>query len=76
MVTFQQPPKYLQQPPKYLQQPPKYLQQPPKYLQQPPKQVDVVKVIFLFIGLGLSAYVTYAISKHLMTEISENLNSI
>jgi hypothetical protein len=45
-------------------------QQPPKHLQQPPKQVDVVKVIVLFVGLGLSAYVTYAISKHLMTEIS------
>lgn len=44
-------------------------------LQQPPKQVDVAKVIFLFVGLGLSAYVTFAISKHLMTEISENLSN-
>ncbi len=46
--------------------------------QQPAQsvEVDLVKVAFLFIGLGISAYITYAISKNLMDEISKNLNNI
>ena len=41
--------------------------------QQQSKHPDIVKITVLFIGLGVSAYVTYAISRHLMKEITEQI---
>lgn len=44
--------------------------------QQPQQQADILKITFLFLALGISAYVTYRISKSLAQEITTGLDSL
>ena len=44
--------------------------------QQPqPQRIDLLKVTFLFLTLGVSAYLTYRISKSLAQEITNHIDS-
>ena len=43
--------------------------------QQPQQQKDIIKIVFLFTLLGISAYATYRISKSLAEEITNRINS-
>lgn len=39
---------------------------------QQPREVNLLKIGLLFIGLGISAYITYTVSRSIMREISAN----
>lgn len=41
--------------------------------QQPQQQKDVLKIVFLFAALGVSAYITYRISRSLAQEITNEI---
>lgn len=43
--------------------------------QQPQHQKDVLKIVFLFAALGVSAYITYRISRSLAQEITNEIDS-
>ena len=40
---------------------------------QQPHEVNLLKVGLLFIGLGISAYVTYTVSRQIMREITTDI---
>ena len=41
--------------------------------QQPHQQIDILKVTFLFLTLGISAYITYRIGRSLSREITSEI---
>ena len=41
--------------------------------QQPQQQTDLLKVTFLFLALGISAYITYRIGRSLSKEITSEI---
>ena len=41
--------------------------------QQQPHEVNLLKIGLLFIGLGISAYITYRVSRSIMQEISADI---
>jgi hypothetical protein len=41
--------------------------------QQPPHEIDILKLTFLFIGLGLTAYIGFRLTSSIVKEISTQI---